>query len=169
MKLKEYDFTSISYVGKYAFANCESLLSVTFQDGICLDAHALEDCSRLAKICLSGPQGLISLKEYALSGCTSLCEVIYQEKNWVFGCYADLLSDEIPETARLLYHSALSCFSVENEENLTGYRGSATLVCIPAGIKRIEAEVFRDAMQLCQVKIPESVEYIGARAFHGTT
>lgn len=168
-RLKEYDFTSISYVGKYAFANCESLLSVTFQDGIYLDAHAMEDCSHLAKICLSGPQGLISLKEYALSGCTSLCEVMYQEKSWVFGCYADLLSDEIPETVKLLYHSALSCFSVENEENLTGYRGSATLVCIPAGIKRIEAEVFRDAMQLCQVKIPESVEYIGARAFHGTT
>ncbi len=169
IKLKEYNFASLSYVGSCAFANCESLLSVTFQDNICLDAHALEDCSRLTKVCLSGPLGFISLKEYALSGCTSLHEVIYQAKNWVFHGYADLLSDEIPEPVKLLYYSALSCFSVENEETLTKYRGSATLVCIPAGIKRIEAEVFRDAMQLCEVDIPESVEYIGARAFHGTT
>lgn len=167
-KLQNYNFASLSYVGKYAFANCESLLSITFQDGICLDAHALEDCSHLATIYLSGPQGLLSLKEYALSGCTALCQIIYQGKEWAFGCYADLLSEEIPEPVRRLYYSALSCFIIENEENLIQYRGSAAFVRIPAGIKRIEAEVFRDAMQLCQVEIPESVEYIGARAFHGT-
>ena len=39
---------------------------------------------------------------------------------------------------------------------------------IPSGIRRIAAEVFRDAMMLEQVEIPESVTYIGARAFHGT-
>lgn len=168
IKLQQYDFSTLSYVGRYAFANCECLLSATFPDGICLDAHALEDCSHLTKVCLSGLQGLISLKEYALSGCTALCEVIYQKKSWIFSGYADLLSDQIPDPAKLLYYSALSCFSVENEENLIKYRGSAAFVRIPAGIKRIEAEVFRDAMQLCEVEIPESVEYIGARAFHGT-
>ena len=169
IKLQQYNFTSLSYIGEYAFANCESLSSITFQDGIYLDAHALEDCSHLAQICLSGSQGFISLKEYALSGCTALCQIIYQGKKWIFNSYADLLSDEIPETVRQLYHSALSCFTVENEENLVRYRGAATSVRIPVGIKRIEAEVFRDAMQLCEVEIPDSVKYIGARAFHGTT
>lgn len=166
--LQSYDFAALHQVGEYAFLGCESLQYAEFQDGICLRAHALEDCSSLEKICLSGQQGTISLEEYALSGATSLCKVIYQQKEWVFHCYADILSEELPETVRLLFHSALSCFVVEQEENLTGYRGAAAKVRIPAGIRRIEAEVFRDAALLEKVEIPESIEYIGARAFHGT-
>ena len=166
--LQSYDFAALHQVGEYAFAGCESLQYAEFQDGLCLKAHALEDCSSLEKICLSGRQGAIALEEYALSGATSLCEVICQEKEWVFNCYEDILSEEMPEAVRLLFHSALSCFVVEQEENLTGYHGAAAKVRIPAGIRRIEAEVFRDVTMLEKVEIPESVEYIGARAFHGT-
>lgn len=167
-RLQNYDFTMLNQIGEYAFAGCESLKYAKFQDGVSLKAHALEDCSRLEKICLSGQQGSIILKEYALSGCTSLNRIVYQGKEWMFECYADILSEEIPETVRLLFHSAFSCFAVEQEEKLIQYRGAASQVRIPPGIRQIEAEVFRDAMLLEQVEIPESVEYIGARAFHGT-
>ncbi len=168
IKLQQFNFASFLSVGKYAFAGCESLQAATFQDGIYLDAHALQDCCNLEKICLSGPQGFLYLKEYALSGCTSLCQVIYQRKEWRLHCYTDLFSEEIPQTVRLLYYSALSCFTVENEDSLVRYQGNATKIQIPVGIRRIGAEVFKDAMQLEQVTIPESVNYIGARAFLGT-
>ena len=166
--LQDIDLDPMNQIGEYAFEGCESLQYAEFQDGTLLMAHALEDCCGLEKICLSGQRSEIWLKEYALSGCTSLRQVAYLGKEWRFGCYADILSQEIPEMVRLLFHSAFSCFTVEQEENLVRYRGAARLVRIPAGIRRIGAEVFRDAMLLEQVEIPESVKYIGARAFHGT-
>lgn len=166
--LRDIDLASMSQIGEYAFEGCESLKYAEFQDGVHLMAHALEDCCGLEKVCLPGQCGEIWLKEYALSGCTSLRHVIYMENEWTFNRYADILSQEIPEMVRLLFHSAFSCFTVEQEENLVRYRGAARLVRIPSGIRRIGAEVFRDAMLLEQVEIPESVVYIGARAFHGT-
>lgn len=167
-RLHQFDFSRIRQIGEYAFAGCERLDSVEFQDGTCLDAHALEDCCGLEKICLSGGQGTVCLREYALSGCTLLRAVRYQEKDWTLHCYRDILSEDIPEMVRLLFHSAFSCFTIEQEEQLVRYRGTAGTVRIPDGIRRIAAEVFRDAMMLERVEIPESVEYIGARAFHGT-
>lgn len=166
--LRNFDFAHVNQIGAYAFAGCESLKYAEFQDGTCLMAHGLEDCSGLEKINLPGQLGEIQLEEYALCGATSLRQVVYSEKEWTFGCYTDILSEEIPEIVRLLFHSALSCFVVEQEENLAGYRGAAGTVRIPPGIRRIGAEVFRDAMMLKQVEIPDSVTYIGARAFHGT-
>ncbi|MDE7478129.1 MAG: leucine-rich repeat domain-containing protein, partial [Lachnospiraceae bacterium] len=166
--LKDFDFACIAQIGEYAFDGCERLKYAAFQDGVCLYPHGLEDCSGLEKICLFGQRGIVDVREYALSGCTSLQQVIYLKKEYMFECYADILSEEIPEMVRLLFHSAFSCFVVEQEKSLRSYRGAASVVRIPAGIQRIEAEVFRDAVMLEQVEIPESVSYIGARAFHGT-
>lgn len=167
-RLQNMDLASMDQIGVHAFEGCESLRYAEFQDDVRLMAHALEDCCGLETICLSGQRGVIRLDEYALSGCTALRRVALQGEEWAFECYADLFSQEIPETARLLFHSALSCFAVEQETDLVGYRGAAGAVRIPAGIRKIGAEVFRDAMMLVQVEIPESVTHIGARAFHGT-
>ena len=167
-ELQDFDFSSLYVMREYAFEGCGKLRRAVFQDGVVLRSHALEGCYGLEEICLSGLQGQIHLRAYALSGCTSLQKVTYLGKDWKFGCYTDILSEVFPETVRLLFHSAFSCFEVEQEENLCGYRGAARSVRIPEGIRRIEAEVFRDVMMLENVEIPESVEYIGARAFHGT-
>lgn len=166
--LQNVDLARMDQIGEYAFEGCESLKYVEFQDGVHLMAHALEDCCGLEKVCLSGQQGKIRLEEYAFSGCTSLRQVVYLEREWTFKGYADIISQEIPEMVRILFHSAFSCFAVERETDLVGYRGAARMVRIPAGIQRIAAEVFRDAMMLERVEIPDSVGYIGARAFHGT-
>ena len=110
----------------------------------------------------------LKLREYAFSGCTRLSRIRFQGEQWEFHAYEDLLSDQIPETVRLIFHSAFSCFAVEQESILCGYRGAGRILNIPRGIRRIEAEVFRDVMMLEEVTISETVEYIGARAFHGT-
>lgn len=142
--------------------------SAEFRDEICLRAHALEDCSALEEISLSGEGAERNIQEYALSGCTALRRVVYQGRVWEFSRYGDIFSSHIPETVRFLFHNAFSCFEVEQEEILLGYRGAAQVVKIPEGIRRIGAEVFRDRTMLREVEIPESVEYIGSRAFHGT-
>lgn len=166
--LERFSFQKVVVIKEYGFAGCESLKTVEFQDESCLGAHAFEDCCGIETILLSGERGEIHLREYAFSGCTALRKVVYQGKEWELSRYGDRLMEHIPEAARLLFHSAWSCFEVEREEKLCGYRGAARRIAIPEGIRQIGAEVFRDMPMLQEVEIPESVEWIGARAFHGT-
>lgn len=167
-QLKSFDFSRVHVVRESAFEGCGNLKRAAFPDGACIKAHAFEDCCSLEEIVLLGQQGEVRLWEYAFSGCTCLVSAVFRGKTWRFGSYSDILDARIPETVRLIFHSAMSCFAVEKEEILTGYRGFAWKVRIPKGIRRIEAEVFRDAPALEEAEIPDSVEYIGARAFHGT-
>ena len=167
-QLEAFDFSRVCVVREYAFAGCENLRQAAFPESACIRAHAFEDCSRLEGITLLGPRGEIRLWEYAFSGCTDLTWVNWKGQVWNFDSYEDILKACIPEMVRLIFHSAMSCFEVEKEENLKAYRGAGRRIRIPRGIRRIESEVFRDAMGLEEIEIPDSVEYIGARAFHGT-
>ena len=166
--LEEFDLSHICEIGEYAFENCARFRKAEFAEDVCIMPHAFEDCGRLEEICLGGRQSGFSLQEYAFSGCTFLRRVYYEGKKWEFGAYEDILSERIPEIVRLIFHSALSCFIVDQESILRGYRGAGSVIKIPWGIRRIAAEVFRDSMMLEEITIPESVEHIGARAFHGT-
>ncbi len=166
--LKAFNLRRVEEIGSYAFQDCDSLEEIVLGDGAVLRSHAFEDCGRLKSVELAGSAGSVRLYEYAFSGCTALSRVVRQGKPWDLRVYRDILSEEIPEAARLIFQSALSCFEVEKEEILCGYRGLGRIVRIPEGIRRIEAEVFRDILMLEEITIPETVEYIGARAFHGT-
>ena len=166
--LEEFDLSHICEIGEYAFENCARFRKAEFAEDVRIMPHAFEDCGRLEEICLGGRQSGFSLQEYAFSGCTFLRRVYYEGKKWEFGAYEDILSERIPEIVRLIFHSALSCFIVDQESILRGYRGAGSVIKIPWGIRRIAAEVFRDSMMLEEITIPESVEHIGARAFHGT-
>ncbi len=167
-KLRHFDLSSVREIGRYAFQNCDAMEEISLGDHIVLKPHAFKDCGCLEKIELSGDEGCLKLCEYAFSGCTALSRVVLQGEGWELKTWRDLLSEHIPEAARVLFHSAFSCFEVEREEILCGYRGAGRIVRIPEGIRRIEAEVFRDVLMLEKITIPETVEYIGARAFHGT-
>lgn len=167
-KLRDFSFSHLYVIRPYAFAGCDSLIYAKFQDGLCIREHALEDCGGLQEIILIGEQGQVQLSEYALSGCTALQKVTCQKATWELSNYREILDTHLPEMVRLLFHSAYSCFAIEGEETLVGYRGAGRKIRIPQGIRRIEAEVFRDLLTLQKVEIPDSVTYIGARAFHGT-
>lgn len=170
-KLAAFDFQSTEEIGSYAFQNCDSLRQITLNCSVFLRPHAFEDCGRLTTVSLleheKGPCPM-RLSEYAFSGCTALNQVGFQGCVWELRAYRDILSETMPEIVRMIFHSAFSCFDIENEEVLQGYRGLGRIVKIPVGIRRIEAEVFRDVLMLREVSIPDTVEYIGPRAFHGT-
>lgn len=166
------DLQHVQKIAPYAFENCDSLQSVKLAENAFLDAHAFQDCCCLTEIHISGNPAGLCVREYALSGCTALKHIIAEEASkktaWEFSCYHDIYSPTFPEAVRLLFYSAFSCFDVEKETILSGYHGCARAVNIPEGIRRIEAEVFYDVLMLEEIRIPESVEYIGARAFHKT-
>lgn len=167
-KLRSFDFRCLKEIGSYAFQDCDMLKEIALGDNVLIHPHGFEDCGRLERIVLTGSQGCLDLGEYALSGCTALRQVEQQGQLWELHTYADILSEKLPEAVRLIFGSAFSCFDIDREEDLRGYRGLGRMVKIPEGIRRIEAEVFRDRLMLEQVTIPETVEYIGARAFHKT-
>ena len=164
--LKEFDFRNIRQIEAYAFEGCDRLKCMVFQYGVFIQEYAFRDCGCLEELYFLD-QADIMLQEYAFSGCTALCNIMYQGEAWKFGRYQDIFADYLPETVRRVYCSAFSCFTIE-EERLCSYQGAGHRIKIPQGIKQIEAEVFRNVTMLKDIEIPESVEYIGARAFHGT-
>ncbi|NBH70803.1 leucine-rich repeat domain-containing protein [Clostridiaceae bacterium] len=166
--LRAFDSSRISHIGSYAFQDCDHLRSVDLADGAVLMPHAFEACGRLEAVRLGGTKKAPLLREYAFCGCTALRTVSWQEKTWQLRAYPDILSDGLPQAARQVFASALSCFVVEKEDILTGYQGQGRIVHIPRGIRQIGAEVFRDILMLEEVEIPDTVALIGARAFHGT-
>ncbi len=167
-QLENFDFQMTIEIGSYAFQDCDMLKEIGLNDQTKVHPHGFEDCGRLERIVLTGKEGSLELCEYAFSGCTALNQVVRRGRLWELREYRDILSEKLPEPVRLIFHSALSCFEVEKEEILCGYRGLGRILKIPAGIRRIQAEVFQDCLMLEQISIPETVEYIGARAFHKT-
>ena len=163
-----FDFTGIRRVGSGGFQNCDKLTKLELEDGVLIMPRAFEDCGRLEEIRLTGPRGILRVGEYGFSGCTALRKVVLKGREWRLGTYGDVTSDRLPHMVRLIFHSALSCFCVEGEDTITGYRGMGRIIRVPEGIRQIRAEVFRDRMGIREVEIPDTVEYIGARAFHGT-
>ncbi len=165
--LKEFDFRNIKKIGAYAFEGCDNLQQITFENNTILAPYAFKDCGRLKEIHLQGNATHLCLREYAMSGCTTLNRISCGEI-YCLDKYEDLFSEQFPEPVRQIFHSALSCFEVEQETRLCGYQGSGRIIKIPNGIQQIVAEVFRNITMLKEIEIPESVVYIGARAFHGT-
>lgn len=165
--LKEFPFHNIKQIGSYAFDGCDNLREITFDNNVILSPYAFKDCGRLEKLHIPDTYTSTSLREYAMSGCTAL-RLISCGQTYHLKTYKDLFSRQIPEPVRLLFYSALSCFTIEQETRLCAYQGTGRIIKIPDGIQQIASEVFRNITMLREVEIPESIEYIGARAFHGT-
>lgn len=173
--LNKIDLSNVQRIGSYAFENCDNIIKITLSTDTQIEPHAFEDCGRLQKIHISGEEARLALREYAFSGCTVLKRILYEKTGescpsavWELKNYRDIHSSLIPHTVQIIFYSALSCFDVEKNEILCGYRGAGRIVKIPEGICKIQAEVFQDMPMLREIQIPESVTSIGARAFLGT-
>lgn len=193
--LKSFDFSNIKSVGIDGFNGCNSLKKIMLNVDTYVADHAFEDCGCLEEVIISNerPDNLMSQQwlsmqtdhivsmmdfslmqsalqfgSYAFSGCTALKVLVIGEKRYSTYGYSVLLDKHIPDFVKTIYNSSISCFNIDENLSLFGYNNKDRFVHIPEGIKRIEREVFKDAMNLEEVHIPESVEYIGERAFHGT-
>lgn len=171
-ELTKLNLSRAEQIGRYAFANCDNLKQITLPCDAVIAPYAFADCGQLRTIYISGDKPRLLIGEDAFSGCTALSEVIWKGQDirecWKFETYQDIFDPQIPQEIRMIFYSARSCFEVEDGENLTAYHGSGRIVIIPNGIRRINPEVFRDCVTLSFLSIPKTVEYIGARAFHGT-
>lgn len=169
--LSVFDFSNTIQIGKRAFERCEALKYILLPETITVCAHAFEDCGRLERLELasadhSGKQ--LVLESYGFSGCTALKEIIWENRAYELNHYTVLFDNKIPELIRRIYGSVLSCFTIDEAFSLNEYKNNGRFVAIPKGITRIGEEVFQDISRLKELSIPDSVEYIGPRAFDKT-
>lgn len=63
-------FGAATEIGAYAFAECDSLESVTITDGLAMQIYAFKDCDNLRSVTSRSDVGM-----YAFYGCRSLCTI----------------------------------------------------------------------------------------------
>ncbi len=165
-RLSSFQGKKIRLIGARCFEACHSLSTFLFPDDCSISAHAFEGCSGITGIQVSGE--MLSLGSYAFSGCTMLDCIEINGITYKINGYRTLEDASLPVLVKELYHSSVSCFSIDEDLCLYRCTSRADKLRIPDGVRSIAREVFRNAMQLEDLIIPASVEDIGARAFHST-
>jgi hypothetical protein len=141
----------VTSIGVLAFANCESLTSITLSDGVTsIGRQAFANCRSLENIII--PHSVTSIGYRAFSDCTSLMSVTIPDDETsievVFPCYSSIVSvTSVGDSA------FRNCTSLTN-------------VTLPDGVTTIEKHAFEYCHSLKNVTIPRSVTSIGHNAFY---
>ena len=146
-----------------AFADCETLSEVIFLSEVQIAAKAFLDCCSLKRVVFVN--SAVTLDSSAFWGSTFLEEIQIAEQTYRISNYQDLFREELPELVRRVYASGIGCFFFQSPKTILEYQTDAKAVRIPDGIVSVLGEVFKNCIQLERIEIPESVTYIGERAF----
>lgn len=156
----------ISEIGKCAFANCKSLVSVQLPSTVVkIDKYAFFGCRMLERINIDK---IMYLHENAFCGCESLKSVELNNKlidlpDGVFsGCH-DLEEIELPSSSEEKGSVALGLCTI-------GKRSFADCcklkkIVIPQSVFNIEESAFENCSELKEIVIPDSVSFVGKNAF----
>ena len=166
-EIEELNLEDIKSVGKYAFKSCKNLKSLILSENNIIDSRAFEDCSSLLNINILGSAEKLIFRSYAFTGCTNLMN-ISDNKNNYFISGIKFLKENNPCYIKRIYSSALTCFYIDENNKLIKYYNYSDKVNIPNGVVSINDEVFRNRTNLKYINIPDTVKYIGSRAFHNT-
>lgn len=164
--LKEFDFNWVSFIRTRAFYSCNSMISLVFPKATMVEDYAFENCGHIQNILIQKEN--FQFDSYAFSGCTSIKEIQITERCFSITDYDILFEKELPQMVKSLYSSIVSCFQINENKAIIKYLNNGTTVSIPNGIKEIAPEAFRDAINLTELTLPDSLLSIGARAFAGT-
>jgi len=144
-------------VGKYAFAECSSLIELHLKEGLqVIGGGAFYGCKALRSVTL--PSGVTDL-EATFCGCTNLAEVCLNEGLRIIGDYTFKLctvlrSVTIPSNVVELGNEAFcNCGNMFDER-------------LNEGLQIIGTEAFFDCTALRTVALPSTVTELGTYAFH---
>ncbi len=192
--------SSVTSIGGYAFYNCTSLTNVTIPTSVTIIGnYAFHGCGSV-KATISGfttnitsssfygcrltaiiPDGELSVRDKAFSGCKGLTEVMFPSSIKYIGEYAfshceNLTDVTIPNSVRSIGNGAFTgCSSMTNVTIPLSVKGigayafadcsALTSMLIPEGVTSIELGTFQDCSILTSVMIPTSVTSIDLYAF----
>ena len=149
----------VTYIGKYAFANCKALESITVPDGVeSIGDSAFSNCSALKDVYL--PDGISTIGSYAFSDCRSLRTI------------------DLPETLTDLGERAFSnagLYSITLPKGITEIKEGTFNQCsrlssvnLSSETKEIGGDAFFNCSSLRFLELPEGITTIKGGAFYGT-
>ncbi len=146
----------ISYVGQYAFANCNWMTSITIPAGVTsIGPYAFSGCGRLTSITI--PEDVTSIGYYAFENCRSLTSITIPEgvtsiESYTFKSCRELTSITIPAGVTSIgSHAFQDCRSLSS-------------IIIPEGVTSIEIGTFAGC-PLNRITVPGSVTSMGYYSF----
>lgn len=150
---------SLVTIGDYAFRYCHSLESITIPNSVMqIGESAFEECALKSVVI---PNSVTRIGRYAFNGCASLSQISFPEGlEYVGGgafhntAWYKSWGVELVYIGNLLYE----CKIGDNASGLIEIREGTTAICEGAFI----------SCNVKNIKIPNSVEYIGSHAFDGS-
>ena len=142
------------YIGTLAFAECSSLKKFTFPKGEnYLGNSSFQNCTSLESVYISGSLSAYYNNTPCFAGCTNL-------KNVYIENLKSYSSNESP---------TYSCGVFQYAENVYIEGKQIKDVVIPEGVTHLSAGLFDMCKTIKSVKLPSTIEYIGAYAFYGSS
>ena len=149
----------VTTIGKYAFKDRRSLISVTIRNSVTtIGEYAFDSCSSLTYVTI--PNSVTTIGAYAFRGCISLNSVT--------------IGNSVATIGELAFEgcSSLTYVTIPNSVTKIGYlafRGCSHLTSVTIGnsVTTIENSVFYNCRSLNSVTIGNSVTTIGGLAFEG--
>lgn len=153
--------SKLESLGEYAFQSCKALDEITFPDSLTtVPGYAFSWCSGLKKVNLGANTTVID--PYAFSNCDSLGEIVFPETLVSIGQYA--FSDCVSLPAVTLGDAV----EVVSEFAFFNCQGIESLE-LGNGLQAIGPGAFGECVRITEVVIPDSVMIIGMQAFYGCT
>jgi len=166
----ELDGLAVASIGAGAFADCNSLRSVTIPDGVvALGDGAFQGCEHMSFLTI--PDSLVSVGANPLSGCESLTRLLLSPDNPALAVIDGVLFSKADR--RLVnYPWAFTDPSWQIPQGIASigsyaffWNGYLTSVTIPDSVHAIEEGAFYACHRLESVVIPDGVTSIGDEAF----
>lgn len=186
--------SSVVSLGRYAFHECEDLISVIIPDGVTsIGEEAFSRCSRLTHITIPDsvvfvgegafeycerltaitlPNGVTSIDEDTFRNCNRLTEITIPSSVTHIDDHAfercENLEKIIVEDDNLTYQSMDGVLFNKDHTTLIHYPSQKEgAYIVPHCVTSIEKCAFKDCKRLIKVTIPKSVIAIGESAFSG--
>ncbi|MCI8778685.1 MAG: leucine-rich repeat domain-containing protein [Bacilli bacterium] len=152
---------SVKRVSHHAFADCENLKEIIFDENVKLDdicSYAFYNCLGLKEITF--PSSLKYISNWAFKNCSNLEKVIFTDNVEIVNLF-DLTKKDNAVLKKEIISNNLFSIGYAAFENCVKLKE----IVLPQGIKNIYAQAFYNCKSLEKIVIPSSVYSVGCNVF----
>ena len=168
-----FDGKPVTSIGDKAFADCESLTSITIPDSVTsIGEGAFYGCTNLTSVTIGN--SVISIGEQAFWLCGSLTSITVGLNNNKYSSLDGVLFNKDKTTLVTCPGDLAGSYTIPDSVTSIGegaFYGcrKLTSITIPDNVTSIGRQAFGECWSLIRVTIPDNVTSIGDKAFSGCT